>query len=70
MEVDKKEGDLNDNKLVTVAIHTYEKAQILKTILEYEGIESVIHGINIIEPSVPEVSVLELEKRICRMHLK
>ncbi len=53
MEVDKKEGDLNDNKLVTVAIHTYEKAQILKTILEYEGIESVIHGINIIEPSVP-----------------
>lgn len=53
MQKDKKRNQLNDDKLVTVAIHTYEKAQILKTILESEGIESVIHGINLIEPSIP-----------------
>ncbi|HHX32381.1 MAG TPA: universal stress protein, partial [Bacteroidales bacterium] len=53
MQGNKKENQQNDNRLVTVAIHTYEKAQILKTILESEGIESVIHGINLIEPSIP-----------------
>src|SRR5690554_2588169 len=53
MQGDKKDSKLNDDRLVTVAIHTYEKAQILKTILESEDIQSVIHGINIIEPSIP-----------------
>lgn len=42
----------NDDKLVTVAIHTFEKAQILKTILESEGIETYIHNVNLIQPSV------------------
>ena len=32
-----------EDKLVTLAIHTFEKAQILKTILETEGIEVYIH---------------------------
>lgn len=41
-----------ENKLVTVAIHTYEKAQILKTILESEGIEVYIHNVNQIQPVV------------------
>ena len=45
MQGDKKDSKLNDDRLVTVAIHTYEKAQILKTILESEDIQSVIHGI-------------------------
>ncbi|HLW09668.1 MAG TPA: universal stress protein [Fermentimonas sp.] len=48
-----KDDQLNNDKLVTVAIHTYEKAQILKSILESEGIPSVIHGVNLIEPTIP-----------------
>lgn len=49
---DKQEPSHND-KLVTVAIHTYEKAQILKSILDSEGIPAVIHGIRMIEPIIP-----------------
>ncbi len=41
-----------EDKLVTVAIHTFEKAQIIKTILESEGIETYIHNVNLIQPSV------------------
>ncbi|MDD2436151.1 MAG: universal stress protein [Massilibacteroides sp.] len=41
-----------ENKLVTVAIHTFERAQILKTILESEGIEVYIHNVNQIQPVV------------------
>lgn len=52
-----QKDDTNNNKheqnLVTVAIHSYEKAVILKSILESEGIETVIHGVSIIQPSVP-----------------
>lgn len=43
----------HDEKLVTVAIHTYEKAHILKSILASEGIPAVIHGIKMIEPVIP-----------------
>lgn len=39
-------------KLITLAIHTYEKATILKTILEKEGIEAVIHNVNLIQPVI------------------
>ena len=53
MQRDNKDDQLNSDKLVTVAIHTYEKAQILKSILESEGIPSVIHGVNLIEPTIP-----------------
>ncbi|MDR2041817.1 MAG: universal stress protein [Tannerella sp.] len=38
--------------LVTLAIHTFEKAQILKTILESEGIEVCIHNVNLIQPVI------------------
>lgn len=41
-----------EEKLVTLAIHTYEKAQILKTILASEGIEVYIHNVNQIQPVV------------------
>ncbi len=41
-----------EDKLVTLAIHTYEKAQILKTMLETEGIEVYIHNVNLIQPVV------------------
>lgn len=53
MQRDNKDDQLNNDKLVTVAIHTYDKAQILKSILESEGIPSVIHGVNLIEPTIP-----------------
>lgn len=41
-----------EDKLVTVAIQTFEKAQILKTILESEGIETYIHNVNLIQPVI------------------
>lgn len=41
-----------ENKLITLAIHTYEKAQILKTILESEGIDVYIHNVNQIQPVI------------------
>jgi nucleotide-binding universal stress UspA family protein len=41
-----------DDNLVTLAIHTFEKAQILKTILETEGIEVYIHNVNQIQPVI------------------
>lgn len=54
MEKDENKNNIESgNKLVTVAIHSYEKAIILKTILEDEGIPAVIQGINLIHPSIP-----------------
>ena len=41
-----------EDNLVTVAIHTYEKAQILKSVLEFNGIEAYIHNVNQILPVV------------------
>ena len=41
-----------EDKLVTLAILTYAKAQILKTVLESEGIEASIHNVNLIQPVV------------------
>lgn len=39
-----------EDKLVTVAIHTYERALILKGLLESEGIETYLHNVNLIQP--------------------
>ena len=41
-----------EDKLITLAIHTFQKAQVLKTILESEGIEVYLHNINLIQPAV------------------
>ena len=41
-----------EEKLVTLAILTYSKAQILKNVLANEGIESYIHNVNLIQPVV------------------
>ncbi len=41
-----------EGKLITVAIHTYEKAVILKTLLEKEGIETVLHNVNLLQPMI------------------
>lgn len=48
-----KDSKNHEERMVTVAIHTYEKAHVLKTILESEGIPAVIHGIRMIEPVLP-----------------
>jgi len=41
-----------EDKLVTLAILTYSKAQILKNVLESEGIETYIHNVNLIQPVI------------------
>jgi nucleotide-binding universal stress UspA family protein len=41
-----------EDKLITLAIHTYQKAQIIKTLLESEGIEVYLHNVNLISPMV------------------
>ena len=56
-----------EDKLVTLAIHTFEKAQILKTILETEGIEVYIHNVNQIQPSFRQECVCVLRRVIYRM---
>ena len=40
------------DRLLTIAIHTYEKAIQLKTLLEGEGITVVLHNVNLSEPVV------------------
>lgn len=41
-----------EDKLVTLAILTYAKAQILRNVLENEGIEAYIHNVNLIQPVI------------------
>jgi len=41
-----------EDKLITLAIHTYQKAQIIKTLLESDGIEVCLHNVNLIQPVV------------------
>ncbi|BEG98620.1 universal stress protein [Bacteroides sedimenti] len=43
---------LMEEKLVTLAILTYAKAQILKSVLEKEGIKSYIQNVDLIKPAV------------------
>lgn len=39
-----------EDKLVTIAIRTYQRAQMIKSILEENGIETVIHNLNLEHP--------------------
>ncbi len=41
-----------EERLVTLAILTYSKAQILKNVLENEGIDAYIHNVNLIQPVI------------------
>lgn len=41
-----------DDRLITIAIYTYQKAQIIKGILESEGIDVFIQNVNLIQPVV------------------
>jgi len=40
------------DKLVTLAIRTYQRAQMIKTVLEDNGIETVIHNLNLEHPEM------------------
>ena len=41
-----------ENKLVTLSIRTYKRAQMIKTVLDENGIETVIHNINLEHPEL------------------
>jgi len=41
-----------EDKLVTLAIRTYQRAQMIKTLLEENGIETVIHNLNLEHPEL------------------
>ncbi len=41
-----------EDKLVTLAIRTYHRAQMIKAVLQEEGIETVIHNLNIEQPEM------------------
>ena len=58
------------DKLITIAIHTYEKAVILKTLLEHEGIETVIHNVNLIQPVISSGVRVRIHERDLPMALR
>lgn len=41
-----------EDKLVTLAIRTYQRAQMIKSVLEEHGIETVIHNLNLENPEM------------------
>lgn len=43
---------IDEDRYITLAIHTYEKALAIKTLLENEGIEVVLNNVNLAEPVV------------------
>ncbi len=52
-----------EDKLVTLAILTYAKAQILKNVLENEGIEAYIHNVNLIQPVISSGVRLRIKRK-------
>ena len=56
-----------EDKLVTLAILTYTKAQILKNVLENEGIETYIHTLIKYNRLFHQECVYELKKAICHV---
>lgn len=43
---------MQPDRFITIAIHTYDKAHELKTILECEGLEVVLQNVNLSTPVV------------------
>ena len=43
---------MSTDKLITLAIHTFEKANEIKPILEAQGIEVTIQNVNLSNPEV------------------
>lgn len=44
--------NIMEDKLVTLAIRTYQRAQMIKSVLEEEGIPTVIHNLNLENPEM------------------
>lgn len=59
-----------NERLVTVAIHTYAKALILKTMLENEGIDVVINNVNLIQPVVSSGVRVRIKEKDLPLALK
>lgn len=59
-----------NDRLITVAIHTYAKALILKSMLENEGIEVVINNVNLIQPVVSSGVRVRIRERDLPLALK
>ena len=58
------------DRLITVAIHTYAKALILKSILESEGIQVVINNVNLIQPVVSSGVRVRIQEKDLPLALK
>lgn len=43
---------MTEDRLITIAIHTYDKAVMLKNLLEHEGLDVVLHNVNLSQPVV------------------
>lgn len=41
-----------EDRLITIAIHTYEKAIVLRSLLESQGVEVALHNVNLLQPVV------------------
>mgnify|MGYP002508214299 CR=1 FL=1 len=49
---------MTEDRLITVAIHTYEHALRLKHLLESEGVPVVLHNVNLSQPVVSNEEAL------------
>lgn len=58
------------DRLITIAIHTYAKALILKTMLENEGIPVVINNVNLIQPVVSSGVRVRIKEKDLPLALK
>lgn len=59
-----------EDKLITLCILTYEKAQVLQSRLESEGIESYIHNVNLIQPMISAGVRVRISQQDLPMALK
>lgn len=54
---------MSEERLITVAIHTYEKAVVLKTLLESEGVEAALQNVNLLSPVVSSGVRVRIKER-------
>lgn len=65
------ENNNNDpNRLVTLAIHSYDHAVRLKALLEQQGIAAVIHNVNLSEPLVSSGVRVRIQEKDLPVALK
>lgn len=54
---------MSEERLITVAIHTYEKAVMLRTLLESEGIDVALQNVNLLQPVVSSGVRVRIKER-------